>query len=198
MLPTAAYIGGPAELAYFAQSQVLYRALLGHMPRLVSRSGFTLLDPRSAKLMQRYQLRLQDFFHGQEALRERVAAILVPQALGAQFDDVQSTISQALDRLQRSVECFDPTVSAALGRSRSKMTYQLSKSRAKAAREMLRRDERASLEVRYLYNGIFPQKHLQERFYSILPFLARHGLQMIDHLYDNVRLDCPDHILLPV
>ena len=44
MLPTAAYIGGPAELAYFAQSQVLYERLLGHMPRLVSRSGFTLFD----------------------------------------------------------------------------------------------------------------------------------------------------------
>jgi bacillithiol synthase len=32
LLPTAAYVGGPAELAYLAQSQVLYQALLGRMP----------------------------------------------------------------------------------------------------------------------------------------------------------------------
>ena len=50
MLPTAAYIGGPAELAYFAQSQVLYERLLGHMPRLVSRSGFTLFDVASRQV----------------------------------------------------------------------------------------------------------------------------------------------------
>ena len=35
LLPTAAYIGGPAELAYFAQSQVLYQrtAWAGNPPR---------------------------------------------------------------------------------------------------------------------------------------------------------------------
>jgi bacillithiol synthase len=49
-----------------------------------------------------------------------------------------------------------------------------------------------------LYHTVFPEKHLQERFYGILPFLARHGLELIDQLYDSVRLDCPDHILLQV
>ena len=88
MLPTAAYVGGPAELAYFAQSQVLYERLLGHMPRLISRSGFTLLDGRSAKLMERYKLSVQDFFHGEEFLRERIAARLIPPKLQEQFDEV--------------------------------------------------------------------------------------------------------------
>ena len=32
LLPTVAYFGGPAEIAYFAQSQVLYEKLLGRMP----------------------------------------------------------------------------------------------------------------------------------------------------------------------
>ena len=49
MLPTVAYIGGPAEVAYLAQSEPIYRALLGRMPVAVPRSGFTLLDERSAK-----------------------------------------------------------------------------------------------------------------------------------------------------
>ena len=38
LLPTAAYVGGPAELAYFAQSQVLYEALLGRQPAALPRS----------------------------------------------------------------------------------------------------------------------------------------------------------------
>src|SRR5690606_32561824 len=44
MLPTAAFIGGPAELAYLAQSAVLYQALLRRMPLVLPRAGFTLLD----------------------------------------------------------------------------------------------------------------------------------------------------------
>ena len=41
-------------------------------------------------------------------------------------------------------------------------------------------------------------KHLQERIYSILPFLARHGPDLIDRIYDQVELGCPDHRVLEI
>ena len=50
----------------------------------------------------------------------------------------------------------------------------------------------------YLYNLVMPHKHLQERFYSILPFLASQGPDLIDRIYENVHLDCNDHILLTI
>ena len=62
LLPTAAYIGGPAELAYLAQSQVLYGALLGRQPAAFPRACFTLLDERSHKRMMRYRLGPTDLF----------------------------------------------------------------------------------------------------------------------------------------
>ena len=70
MLPTVAYIGGPAELAYLAQSEVIYRAILGRMPVALHRAGFTLLDGRSSKLMTRYGLTLADCAHGEDAVRD--------------------------------------------------------------------------------------------------------------------------------
>src|SRR5207245_9438925 len=81
ILPTAAYIGGPAELAYLAQSEVIYSRVLGRMPVAVPRSGFTLFNQRSAKLMRRYDLRLHDFFTGDDHLRERIATKLIPPPL---------------------------------------------------------------------------------------------------------------------
>jgi len=81
ILPTIAYIGGPAELAYLAQSEVLYRELLGRQPVALHRTGFTLLDARSQKLMNRYGICLPDFFHGEHELKERIAARLIPQEL---------------------------------------------------------------------------------------------------------------------
>lgn len=198
MLPTAAYIGGPAEIAYFAQSQVLYERLLGHMPRVMSRNGFTLIDSRSAKLLDKYKLRLQDFFQGEELLRERVASTLVPKDLQEDFDGTVKSVTSSVDRLQRSVGRFDPTLKAALEKSRTKMLYQLSKTRGKVARRILQRNEQATADASYLYGSVYPQKHLQERLYSILPFLAQHGPGLINDLYEHVHLDCPDHVLLPV
>ena len=70
------------------------KGLLGHMPRLVSRSGFTLFDSRAAKLMERYQLRPKDFFHGEEAVRERIASRFVPEGLDQRFEEVTASTEQ--------------------------------------------------------------------------------------------------------
>ena len=86
MIPTVAYVGGPAEIAYLAQSEVLYRSLLGRQPMAVHRAGFTLLDAHSRKLMDRYHLELPDFFRGEEAVREKAARSLVdPQLVSQHF-----------------------------------------------------------------------------------------------------------------
>jgi hypothetical protein len=78
------------------------------------------------------------------------------------------------------------------------MLYQLSKMEHKTAREVFKRNQRAGEEASYMSGLIFPEKHLQERLYSILPFVARHGLEFIDTLYEHVHLDCPDHKVLVV
>jgi uncharacterized protein YllA (UPF0747 family) len=70
------------------------------------------------------------------------------------------------------------------------------KIRRKTAREILRRDLQATREAHSLYNLIYPERHLQERLYSILPFLAEHGLGLIDRIASKIPLDCPDHSLL--
>ena len=196
LLPTAAYIGGPAEVAYFAQSQVLYQALLGRMPMAVPRSGFTLLDERSHTLMERYNITLTDCFHGAAALKQRIAAGLVPESLQITFEDVSSEVRSALDRLEAQLHSFDPTLGAALHKSRAKIAYQIEKNRAKAAREALRRDARVEQSATQLSDLVLPERHLQERLYSILPFVARHGFELFETLHERLQRGCPDHLLL--
>jgi uncharacterized protein YllA (UPF0747 family) len=177
---------------------VLYRELLGRMPVAVPRAGFTLLDGRAAKLMERYELGLADCLHGQEHLEEAIAARLVPPSLNQRFRETAEAVTERLDRLREELVRFDPTLAASLDKSRAKIRYQLSKSERKTARETLRRNERARGEAAYLAGLISPHKHLQERFYTILPFVARHGLDLSGRLYENVHLDCPDHLLAVV
>ncbi len=198
MLPTAAYVGGPAETAYLAQSQAIYRIILGRMPVPVPRSSFTVLDERSHKLMGRYGLSLPDFFHGQETLRERIASRLVPTALNQRLRHTASTVESALQQLREEMTRFDPTLTNALDRSGRKIQYQLGKIERKVGREALLRDARAARDAASLYGLIYPERHLQERLYSILPFLAKHGLGLIPQLYETLTLDCPDHRLVVV
>ena len=198
MFPTVAYVGGPAELAYFAQSQPLYRALLGRMPVAVPRQSATLLDSRAQRLFGRYGLALPDVLHGEEALRGRIAAVLVPEDVKAAITEAKQRAAGVFDSLGATLARFDRSLESAFAKSRRKMEYQLAKTERKAARAALTRDERAAFEAAYLSGLVYPRKHLQERFYSVLPFLARHGMDLAGRLAGALAPDCADHRVIPL
>jgi bacillithiol biosynthesis cysteine-adding enzyme BshC len=198
MLPTVSYIGGPAEIAYLAQSEALYRLLLGRMPVAVPRAGFTILDNRSAKLMERDHLSLGDFFHGEISLKERVASQLVPAELAGRMRESAATVGSAVARMRADLVAFDPTLAKALDRSARKIEYQIAKMERKTGREVLRRDEHAARDAASLYGLIYPERHLQERLYSILPFLAQHGLDLTNSIHQAIELECSDHRLMAI
>jgi hypothetical protein len=191
-----ACVAGQAELAYLAQSQVLYEALLGRAPVFVHRASFTLLDVRGDKLLTRYGLGLTDLFSSEVVLHERIAERLTPPDLKERLSTVRQRVAREIEELRKELRRFDPTLEEAMERSGRKILYQLSKIERKTAREALRREERALRDAEYLHNLVYPHKHLQERFYSILPFLAQRGINALDHIYESIRPDCPDHQVL--
>lgn len=195
LFPTVAYIGGPAEIAYMAQSEVLYEKLLGRMPVIYPRNGFTLLDARSTKLMERYRLTLPDLLDHQEQVKSLIASRLVPKDLAQCFEALEKSVEADLQRASASLAQFDPTLESAAKKSSAKILHQIRRLSAKTARETLRRDQRAARDADYLINLVYPHRHLQERLYSILPFLAKHGMDVPERLYEMTQLTCPDHMV---
>jgi bacillithiol biosynthesis cysteine-adding enzyme BshC len=198
LLPTAVYVGGPAELAYLGQAERVYSQLLGRMPVVVPRASFSIVDARARKLLDRYGLSLTDCFLGPEPVRKQIAERLVPAELQQAFSQGEAQLERSLTAVSAQLDQFDATLADALDRSRRKIRYQFHKIRAKAAHESLRRDSRAAQEAAFLSNALFPQKTLQERVYCALPFLAAQGLDLVDRVYDAINPDCHDHQILSV
>ena len=168
------------------------------MPVAVPRSGFTILDERSASTHGPLRLSLPDFFKGEDALRDRIASKLVPPSSAPRMRETARQWMALSKRLRHDLKAFDPTLVKALERSVQKMRYQLKQDRGQGRPRGLRRDERAARDAASLYGLIYPERHLQERLYSILPLLAKHGFDLVDHVYDAIELDCADHRLMVV
>jgi bacillithiol biosynthesis cysteine-adding enzyme BshC len=198
LLPSAVYVGGPAELAYLAQAETVYSRLLGRMPVVVPRASLSIVDQRTRKLLDRYGLKLTDCFLKAESLRAKIAERLVPPQIQQAFAEGEAQLERTLGAVGAQLDTFDPTLSDALERSRRRIRYQFQKIRSKAARESLRRDARAAEEAAYLSQSLFPQETLQERVYCVLPFLAAHGLDLVDRVYQAINPDCHDHQVLMV
>ena len=193
VLPTLAYTGGSAEVAYFAQAAVVYEKLLGRVTPVIPRFSATLVEPKLRSLLDRYELGLPDVFHGPEQLREQLAARALPSELRSAFADAEASLKKSLALVRSSLERLDKTLVDAAENAEVKIQHQLESLRAKAARAELRQAEVLSRHAQLLSNALYPNKALQEREIAGIYFLSRYGKDLLRNLYDSIHADCLDH-----
>src|SRR5258706_7614269 len=189
LLPTAAYLGGPAEIAYFAQSSVIYEHLLGRMPVILPRAGFTILDAKAEKLLQKYGLCIQNLWAGPQELRRKLESVSVPATLSENFDRDKAQVETTLAELGAQIERLDPTLGGAVTTARNKIAFQLEKLRRKTGRALDQKTGLLSEHERFLENLLYPNKSLQSRELSFLPFLSPSGMDELSDLQELSGLD---------
>ena len=175
LLPTVAYIAGAAEISYFAQSEVVYQQLLGRMPVILPRPGFTLVDTKAAKLLRAYKLKVEDIWEGSQEVSRRMEFASVPKEISRDFERNQKQVMKLLDQLKEQMQKLDPTLQGAVETARRKIEYQLDKLRRKTGRAQDAKSGLLSGHENFLEHLLFPHKTLQSRELCLLPFLARWG-----------------------
>jgi bacillithiol synthase len=197
-LPTLAYIGGPAEIAYFAQVGVVYEKLLGRVTPILPRMSATLLEPKVEKLLNKYDLKLEDLFHGETQLRDHLAMRSLPAGLKLDFERGLLAVEEAMQRIGESLHKLDPTLMEAGKRAANKMRYQVGRLEKRAAQAELRKEEILSRHAAMIENSLYPHRILQEREIAGVSFLARHGLELIEQLIETASARCPEHKIVRV
>ena len=193
LLPTAAYIAGPAEIAYMAQAQVVYEKLLGRMPAILPRASFTIVEPLLARKLGKFGLKIGDVFRGRQLLRSRMEEKYLPRALTRRFDAGEKALRRLLKSYRSPLEKLDTTLIDALDSAESKMLYQFLKLKGKAGRaESVRRGVLGRYEGLML-DALYPHKGLQERSLSPLPWIATYGPAFLDELSGVASVDAQQH-----
>jgi bacillithiol biosynthesis cysteine-adding enzyme BshC len=196
LLPTLAYTGGSAEVAYFTQVAVVYEMLLGRVTPIVPRFSATIVEPKPKTLLERYGLRLPDFFQGPEALRELMASRTLPKELQSAFDQAEASLEKSLAAIREGLARLDSTLVDSAANAASKMQHQLSQLRSKAARAELRQTEVLTRKADVLSNLLYPGKALQEREIAGVYFVARYGREFLRDVYETIHPDCVDHQII--
>jgi bacillithiol biosynthesis cysteine-adding enzyme BshC len=182
LLPTAAYIGGPAEIAYMAQAEVVYKHLLGRMPAILPRASFTIIEPLVARLLKKYDLDFRDVIRGRQHLRARMEVKSLPHALARRFEKDEKSLRKLLGDYQKPLERLDGTLTGALGLAERKILHQFLKLKSKAGRAENFRTGVLDRHERMLLDALYPHRGLQERTLSALPWLAAYGPEFLDDL----------------
>ena len=196
LLPTSAYIGGPAEVAYFAQSQILYQQILGRTTPILPRYSATLLEPSMAQLLHKHRLTLPDVFTTPDALAHRLAARAMPVEAKRKLAAAGNALHEELSTVTEWMRAQDQGLGHAADVAASKMLYQMNRLRRLSANFQLQRDQSLRRATDALCENLFPKGNLQERVFAGVSFLSRFDAPLIDTLVEQARTShCGHHVL---
>ncbi len=194
ILPTAAYIGGPAEVAYFAQTGVLSRHILGRQTPVLPRLSATLIEQREARTMEHDGIDLAEVFRlPMEEMTQRVGARNLPPEGKQKLHAAGVALTAELDAVTAWLRELDPELGRPAEVAASKMRYQMNRLRRLAARCQLERHASMRKRVAALYASVYPGGHLQERGRCASAALARHGPALPATLVEAAGDPCPGH-----
>jgi bacillithiol biosynthesis cysteine-adding enzyme BshC len=193
LLPTVAYYGGAAEIAYFAQTAEVYRILERPATPILHRASMTLVERHTWRSLERYGIRILDFFGGLDHVLARVVKEYLGKETSQAFDQTTRSFNDELDNLQEQLRRVDPTLADALDKGRRKINYQIDGLRTRFNRAQVGRDEAVHRQIERAFDLLYPGKSLQERHINITSLLARHGHYVVDWIYEAIDLGSNDH-----
>src|SRR5215471_5932350 len=199
LLPTVSYIAGPAEISYFAQSEVLYRQLLGRMPVMLARPGFTLLDAKAQRLLKQYGIDVENVWEGPQELGKRMSAASIPENLSTLLRENGQEIQKRLRQWSDAVAVLDPTLRTAVETAQNKIEYQTEKLQQMIGRALDRKSGTVASHQEFLSNLIYPNKTLQSRDLCFLAFAARWGQTGFEEIERHSGLkNAGTHFIIPI
>lgn len=178
ILPTLTYIGGPGEIAYFAQSSAVAAALGVAVPLVVPRwSGF-IVEPQVQRTLERLGLGIDDL-RDPHAAERRVARAEIPADARAAIQRIRDTIAREAETIASTVR-GDAALERSVGSMKAGVELKLERLERRLAAATKRAGTPRLRDVRLVQASLYPDGTPQERVLSFAPYLARYGGTLTD------------------
>lgn len=196
VFPTLAYVGGPGEIAYFAQLGPLFAEHGMTAPVVVPRASFTLVEPEAAAMLAGLEVSLDEVGGARHELVERLARRWMPAEVRAALAALARATAGGYAELLDAASALDPTLGGAVGSLRNESLALV----GRAERKVLRRVKALAAPrlgvVDRVREQLSPGGVPQERVVNASGFLARHGPTLLAAVYEAVGL--PLEVARPV
>jgi bacillithiol biosynthesis cysteine-adding enzyme BshC len=198
LFPSLAVVLGPSELAYFSELTLAYDRMGIAMPLMFPRSSLTLVEPKVEKLRTKLDVGFTQVLARGEHIIDDILRREIPASLTARITDSRIAVADAWRGIVGEIDRLDPTLhrTAVIGSSRALRQFDfIDRKIAQAARK-----KNAILrgQVGRLVAAIAPRGGLQERTLCALPFLARHGRDILPLMLDAMDPFSSEHRALVV
>ncbi len=197
LLSSSLIIGGPAELAYFAQSAVLYERILGRQTPAAPRFSATLVEPSIAELMRRHELTLDRVLaESSSSLTQLLASRAMPPETRERLTSTGAALDSELAVLVDWLRSQDEGLGRSAETAASKMQYQMHRLRSLAANFQMQREASLARHAETIAQALYPGGVMQERLHGAAYYFARYGMELAETLSVHAEKTCPGHMAI--
>jgi uncharacterized protein YllA (UPF0747 family) len=197
LLPAVASVAGTDELDCLAEAMPLFDYFGLQPPVVWPRVSATIMDTRTRKILEKYQLRFEDLFHGPEALLQQLLDRKLNPGTAERFDRLRAEVEKRLGAVVAALPPEDKSLSPVVNTSRTKILYQLGKlqERFEAARTL--RKEAMTRHLDRLCKSLAPERQLQENIAGV-EFLLRYSRSLLTELYEKIDVWNQEHQIVSI
>ncbi len=192
LFPTVAYVGGPAEVSYFAQTDVLYRRYGRPAPVIWPRAGFTVVDDAAEMTLMRHGLQVEQCFTREDRIFRRILTER-PDASERLLAEIKEGIRHSFEEFRPALVALDSSLGPAADTIERKLLHRTGSLETNFFHYAMSQDDSFRKEVSHLLDCCFPNGNLQERGIGVPYLIGQHGDRFLDALFEAIDLECPAH-----
>jgi len=182
------FVGGPSEVAYYAQIAPLHEMLNVPMPRVALRAHELLAPKRLARTVERYDIKPEEIFAGTDAVlatREPAGAAEVK----AIAEKAKRALAADITRIGEIALPAEHALARAISKSIGHIEYHFGKLTERAIRGLARKDRERYAAVRELVAALVPDGAPQDRVTGWFGYWQQYGPHLVSRMIDEAEQD---------
>lgn len=172
-LPNLCYLGGGGEMAYWLQLKGMFEAADVPYPLIKVRNSVQLMDKTSAKRIEKLELEYTDIFTSIHEVKKQF--VLENSEEEMDFSPLDDAAKQLTQQLEEMVSNVDKGLVGYAKSEATKIQKQIEGVKSKIVRHQKRKYEASMSQIDGIYDKMFPNNGLQERYDNMIPYLAKYG-----------------------
>ncbi|MDX1439096.1 MAG: bacillithiol biosynthesis cysteine-adding enzyme BshC [Rubricoccaceae bacterium] len=181
LLPTAAYVGGPGEIAYFAQLKPVYEAFGVPMPLVCPRVSLTLVTDKQQRFLDLYGIDIPELGRDLSELHRRLALERTEQDLDGRFEEVAQRLQDLISELKPLATSVDSSLDSAVEAAQARVSKAIGRLEKKTVRVEKRNQQVILDRLERLAGELMPFGKPQERVFCALNATGLNLATWLDH-----------------
>jgi len=175
LLPTVAYVGGPAELRYLALSRALYEDFEVHPQLSLPRWSGMIVDPKVDRVLEKFGADLDELLSPSQQLETRVVREQLPAEATEAIGRLREELLAGYEVLARAATEIDPTIERSIRNLAGQAQNGVVDAEKRLISHLKKRQATETQQIARARELLLPGGAPQERVLTVAPWLARQG-----------------------